>query len=167
MRAQRYKRGSVRFDKRRGTWNYLWYEAGKRRSKLIGSRQQYPTKAAAWRAVESIPKQPSKTPDTLAVRTLVEHYRQEKMPRRKDTRRSYEVWIRHYVLPKWGDRLLTDLQARPVELWLGSLSLAPKSRAHIRGVLSVLWDYAMWRGDVPTQRNPMELVTVMGASKRK
>jgi integrase len=24
----------------------------------------------------------------------------------------------------------------------------------------------MWRGDVPTQRNPMELVTVKGATKR-
>jgi len=24
----------------------------------------------------------------------------------------------------------------------------------------------MWRGDVPTQRNPMELVTIKGASKR-
>ena len=42
----------------------------------------------------------------------------------------------------------------------------PKSKAHIRGLLSVLWDYAMWRGDVPTQRNPMALVTVKGATKR-
>jgi integrase len=31
---------------------------------------------------------------------------------------------------------------------------------------SILWDYAMWRGDVPTQRNPMELVSIKGASKR-
>jgi integrase len=33
-------------------------------------------------------------------------------------------------------------------------------------LLHVLWDYAMWRGDVPTQRNPMELVTIKGATKR-
>src|SRR5262249_4655979 len=32
------------------------------------------------------------------VRTLVEQYRVEKEPTRKDTRRSYEVWMRHYVL---------------------------------------------------------------------
>jgi hypothetical protein len=32
MRAPRHKFGSVRFDKRRKTWNYLWYEDGKRRS---------------------------------------------------------------------------------------------------------------------------------------
>ena len=30
-----------------------------------------------------------------------------------------------------------------------------------------LWDYAMWRGDVPTQRNPMELVTIRGGTRRK
>jgi integrase len=59
-----------------------------------------------------------------------------------------------------------DVQARPVELWLKSLALATKSKVHIRGLLSVLWDYAMWRGEVPPQRNPMELVTIKGASKR-
>lgn len=48
-----------------------------------------------------------------------------------------------------------------------SLPLAPKSKAHIRGVIRILWDYAMWRGEVSTQRNPMELVTVRDASKRK
>ncbi|HLK33140.1 MAG TPA: site-specific integrase [Terriglobales bacterium] len=89
------------------------------------------------------------------------------MPRRADTRRSYEVWLNNHVLPTWGDRSLNDVQARPVELWLRALALAPKSKAHIRGVLSLLWDYAMWRGDVPVQRNPMELVTIRSATKRK
>jgi len=167
MRAQRHSRGSVRYDKRRKTWNYLWYDGPKRRSKLIGTKQEYPTKASAWKQVESFTKETRSESHTLTIRTLVEHYRKEKMPKRKDTRRSYDVWIRNHVLPKWGDCPLSELQARPVELWLGPLNLAPKSKAHIRGVLSVLWDYAMWRGDVPTQRNPMELVTVKGATKRK
>ena len=166
MRVQRYARGSVRFDKRRRTWNYLWYDGGKRRSKLIGSKQEFPSKAAAWKAVESEAKRRDIL-HVLTVGTLVAHYREEKMPRRKDTRRSYEVWMQNHILPKWGDCSLSALHARPVELWLESLHLAPKSKAHIRGILSVLWDYAMWRGDVPTQRNPMELVTVRGATKRK
>lgn len=51
-------------------------------------------------------------------------------------------------------------------LWLESLALAPKNKVHIRGTISILWDFAMWRGDVPTQRNPMELVTIKGATKR-
>ena len=33
-------------------------------------------------------------------------------------------------------------------------------------MLSILWDYAMWRGEVPTQRNPMELVMIKGSTKR-
>jgi hypothetical protein len=34
-RVQRHTTESVRFDKRRGTWGYLWYEVGKRRSRVI------------------------------------------------------------------------------------------------------------------------------------
>jgi integrase len=169
MRVQRHAIGSVRFDKRRGTWNYLFYDHGKRRSKLIGTKQQYPTKAGAWKAVDmevSKTINQKKPIHVMTVRTLVIHYREEKMPKRVDTRRSYEVWITNYILPQWGDCCLNDVQARPVEMWLRTLSLAPKSKAHIRGVLSILWDYAMWRGDVPTQRNPMELVTVKGGTKR-
>jgi integrase len=70
------------------------------------------------------------------------------------------------VVPRWGECELGELQARPVELWLHTLKLSPKSRVHIRALLHVLWDYAMWRGDMPTQRNPMELVTIRGATKR-
>jgi integrase len=40
-------------------------------------------------------------------------------------------------------------------MWLESLALSPKSKAHVRGVLSRVWDYAMWRDDIPSQRNPM------------
>lgn len=70
-------------------------------------------------------------------------------------------------MPRWGDSLITDVQARPVELWLQTLTLAPKSRAELRGLLRILWEFAMWRGDVPTQRNPMELVTVKDVTKRR
>jgi integrase len=54
-----------------------------------------------------------------------------------------------------------------VELGLESLSLAPKSKTHIRGVLRNLWDFAAWSGDVARdRRNPMGLVRIRGASKR-
>jgi integrase len=76
------------------------------------------------------------------------------------------MWLKNHILPRWGDRPITDLQARPVEMWLGTLELAPKSKAHIRGLLRSLWDYAQWCGDVSLQRNPMELVAVRNASKR-
>src|SRR5258708_4853931 len=84
LRAQRHTRGSVRFDRRRRTWNYLWYEAGKRRSRLIGTKQDYPTKAAAWRAVESMkPKTDTAQPNNApSVNNLFERYKIEKMPQR-------------------------------------------------------------------------------------
>jgi integrase len=169
MKRVRYQQGSVVLDKRRKVWNFLISEHGTRRTKKIGSIRDYPTKTAAWRAAENIKHaEPARRSHTApSVRQLIEQYRVEKMPRRKDTRRSYEVWIRNHILPKWGDCPLSDLEARPVELWLESLSLAPKSKAHIHGVIRILWDYAMWSGDVPRERNPMELVTVRGASKRK
>jgi integrase len=170
-RAARHKTGSVVFDKRRKTWSFLWWEDGKRRSKAIGTLRQYPTKASAWNLAKTFQdsqETPIKTAGSvLTVNRLVEQYRLEKMPTRIDTRRAYEVWLRNHILPRWGNDSLTNLQARPVELWLESLPLAPKSKAHIRGVLSILWDFAVWRGDVAMQRNPMELVTIKGATKRK
>jgi integrase len=59
------------------------------------------------------------------------------------------------------------LKARPVEQWLESLKLSPKSRSHVRGLLHKLWDFAMWSEVVPVQVNPMSLVTVRGSSKRQ
>lgn len=167
MRAERHKTGSLVFDKSRGTWRFLQWVDGKRKSQTIGTKQDFPTKTAAWKAVKPL------TEETIPVSTAVPTmkvmigcYRAEKMPLRASTRRGYDTWLENYILPRWGDSPITDTQARPVELWLQSLDLAPKSKLHIRGLLSVLWDYAMWRGDLPTQRNPMELVSVADASKR-
>jgi len=88
------------------------------------------------------------------------------MPERFSTRYGYEAWLKNHILPRWADYSFTDLQARPIELWLRSLPLSPKSRVHIRGVIHQLWEFAMWRGEVPPQRNPMSLVTIKGATKR-
>ena len=165
--------GSVTLDRRTKVWNFYWWESGKRRCKKVGTLAQYPTKTAAWQgakalrgdAVETKTTNTSK-PTAPAVSTLVEEYRAEKMPTRYSTRRSYECWLNGHILPRWGACPLTDLQARPVELWLTSLDLSPKSRAHVRGLVRMLWEFAMWNQSVPTQRNPIELVTVKGASKR-
>src|SRR5712692_10627944 len=127
-RAARFKTGSVVFDKRRKTWNFLWWEGTRRHSRLIGTLQQYPTKGAAqWAAQQFHQSMENPKPNVVAVptvNTLVEQYRVEKMPQRYSTRRSYEVWLKHYILPVWGARPLTDVQARSVELWLQSLELS-------------------------------------------
>jgi hypothetical protein len=160
----------VVLDKRIKTWNFFFWEQGQRRSRKIGAMSQYPTKASAWRAAkpmrDAIENQVSINNTTPTVNKLVEQYRAERMPKRVMTRQGYNTWLNHYIIPTWGNCSLQELQARPVDLWLQSLNLTPKRKVHIRGLVRVLWDFAMWRGDVPLQRNPMELVTIKGASKR-
>ncbi len=165
----RIKTGSVVQDKRDKVWRFYWWEDGKRKSKLLG---RFATKAAAWKTAKPLRDalESPRITTTLSVptvSTLVEQYKSEKMPERKDTKRTYQSWIRVHIQPKWGQSPITDVQARPVELWLESLQLAPKSRGHIRGILRSLWNFAMWKQAIPMQVNPMSLVTVKGASKRR
>jgi len=91
-RAARFKTGSVVFDKRRKTWNFLQWVDGKRRSQLIGTLQEFPTKGAAWRAAKAVvPSPTASVRNASAVSSLVEAYRQEKMPQRYSTRLAYEA----------------------------------------------------------------------------
>ena len=169
-RAARFAVGSVVYDRRRRTWHLYTYENGKRHSKLIGHKCDLPNRSAARKAAAEMhrPTEPATKaePEPPTVQELVAAYLQEKAPKRRDTKRSYQVWLRCHILPEWGDKQITDLQPRPVEMWLESRALSPKSKTHIRGVLSRVWDYAMWRGAVPSQRNPMSLVDIRGATKR-
>jgi integrase len=164
--SSRHKNGSVVQDRRDGVFRFYWWDDGKRKSKVLG---RFPTKAAAWKAAKPLPDDLEKPPhlSVPTVSTLVEQYSKEKMPKRKDTSRTYQSWIRLYVLPKWGAGPITDVQARTVEMWLESLNLAPKSRGHIRGILSSLWNFAMWNQSIPMQVNPISLVTVKDVSKRR
>jgi len=135
-RAQRYKRGSLVFDRRRKTWNFLEWVNGKRRTRRIGTLQQYPTKGAAQRAAYITQSREIPQPkQSVSMSELIARYQTERMPTRKDTRRSYEVWIENHIRPKWGKFDLSALEPRPVQLWLESLALAPKRKAHIRSLL--------------------------------
>jgi integrase len=166
-RESRSTTGSVVKDRRSQTWQFFWWADGRRHSKTLG---RFPTKTAAWNAAQELrvpPPQPKPSSSVPTVAALVDQYRKEKMPKRFSTRRGYESYLSHRIVPRWGTEPITDVQARPVELWLQSLELAPKTKAEIRGLLRIVWEFAMWRGDLPTQRNPMELVTVKGASKRR
>jgi integrase len=165
MRAQRHTVGCVRFDKRRGTWNYLFYDHGKRRSQRIGTKKDYPTKAAAWKGVLPVHTMPQKT-NGETVTDVSTRYQAERMPTRLCTARVYRSFLDNHILPKWGDTLIRDVQPRPVELWLRELPLAPKSKTHVRSLLHSLVDFAMWAGILEVARNPISLVVNKGATKR-
>jgi integrase len=168
MRVQRHASGSVRYDKRRKTWNYLWYDGPTRRSKRIGTKQEFPTKAAAWKEVESL-EILAKPPDGDkgdTVRSVVARYEAERMPSRQSTVRVYRSFLNNHVLPKWADTRIQDVQPRPVELWLRELPLSPKSKTHVRSLMHGLVEFAMWSGLLDISRNPVSLVRNIGATRK-
>ena len=166
-RAQRHTTGSVRYDKRRKTWNYLWYDGPTRRSKRIGTKQEYPTKAAAWKAVDNIePEQLKATEDGETVRSVVAQYEAERMPSRRSTARVYRSFLQNHILPKWGDTGIRAVQPRAVELWLRDLTLSPKSKTHVRSLMHGVVEYAMYAGLLEIGRNPISLVQNKGAMRK-
>ena len=65
-----------------------------------------------------------------------------------------------------GELLITKLQISPCRVVAEVVVPFPKEHGPCSGLIRQLRDYAMWRGDVPTGRNWMELVTIKGATKR-
>ena len=166
MRVQRHASGTVRYDKRRRTWNYLWYDGATRRSKRIGTKTEFPTKAAAWKVVDRLEVQQTKPQNGDTVRDVITRYEAERMPSRPSTARVYRCFLKNHVLPKWGDTLIQDVQPRPVELWLRELPLSPKSKTHVRSLMHMLVEFAMWAGMLNISRNPVSLVRNVGATRK-
>jgi integrase len=153
----------------RGTWVFFPVIDGKRTTRKLGNLNELNQQEADARALEmlrSLKLHVERSAPTVSL--VVEQYRIEKMSKlRHSTRRVTELWIKKHILPQWGGQLITGLQPRPVELWLESLPLAPKTRGHLRELLHRLVDYAMWCGSIPVGTNPISLVTVRGSSKRR
>lgn len=166
MRVQRHKRGSVRFDKRRKTWNYQWYESGQHRSKLIGRKQEYASKAAAWKAADRMQLGLQKEPSGGLVKDVVARYEAERMPARHSTARVYRSFLNNHILPGWGSGPVEAMQPRPVELWLRDLPVSPKSKTHVRSLMHGIVEFAMWAGLLSISRNPISLVQNKGATRR-
>jgi hypothetical protein len=83
MKRAREHHGSVVFNRRSRTWHFLWLERGKRRSKVIGTLTDFPTRASAWREAETLKfalEEPNEK--SSSVKQLIENYKQEKMPQR-------------------------------------------------------------------------------------
>jgi integrase len=131
---------------------------------------KFATKSAALQAAEPVRTRINGTreEEKPLVAALWKMYEHEKMPRKQATCLAYSCWMRNHILPRWGETPITGLQPRVVDLWLKGLTLAPKSRVHIRCLLSQLYDYARWAGIVPlTERNPISLVRIEHATRRR
>lgn len=170
----RYQHGTVEFHEKTGKYYLRYRDADRRRrSVFLGTINELSTAAKIKRAVDAMRVKvnaelgaPRKNGMTMA--ELIEKYRAERMPKRRSTARGYNSKLKNHIIPRWGNTLVSEMMtsAYPVEQWLKSFDGSPKSKVHLRGILSVLLDYAMLVAVVPIGRNPMELVRIEDASKR-
>jgi integrase len=116
--------------------------------------------------VERLELQQAAEPKGETVRSIAAKYEAERMPSRKSTARVYRSYLNNHVLPSWGEKAIDALQPRPVELWLRTLPLSPKSKTHVRSLMHGLVEFSMWAGLLEVTRNPMSLVKNSGATRK-
>jgi hypothetical protein len=90
----------------------------------------------------------------------------EELPARHSTASRYRCWLRNHIEPKWRNFPIQNIKPLLVEDWLKKLDLAPKSKAHLKTLMHVLFNAAMRWELIPYQHNSMSLVRVKDSSKR-
>jgi integrase len=166
MTRAKYQHGSIRREKRKqgpAVWTLRWRESKPdgnitRRKEIIGTVEQFRTKADAWKSCEhlrSTLNREARTPRTLA--ELVTHYAEKELPNKTPyTAEVYRGYISKWLLPTWGTLSLSDVKTVAFESWLGTLKLSNGSRAKVRNILSAIYSHGMrWEF---TDRNPITLV---------
>jgi hypothetical protein len=79
------------------------------------------------------------------------------------TASGYVSYLRKHIRPRWGSTLVAEMDPLEIQEWLRTLVLAPKTRGHIKNLMSLLFDRArLWKLGTD---NPMGLVKVKGISK--
>ena len=161
----RYQQGSLIREERKvgpDVWIFRWREQtpeGRvKRKVVVGTVEQYRSKAAAQKAAEALRANINKEtwmPST--VEQLVTHYTKRELPSKAHTTRAvYGSYIRTWVVPHWGVRSVSDVKTVAVEEWLKGLPLANGSKAKVRNVMHALFNHAMrheW-----AEKNPITLV---------
>ena len=171
---ERYQNCSIKREARKhgaAVWTLRWRETNAhghavRRKEIIGTVEEYPTKASAQKACEfrrlTINRE-TRTPRTIE--ELVTHYTEKELPNKGPyTQEVYEGYISKWITPKWGACSLSDVRTVAVESWLGTLALANGSRAKVRNIFSAMYAHAMrWEF---FDRNPITLVRQTAKRRR-
>jgi integrase len=170
MSIARYQDGSiVRVRRAKGpdVWVYRFRSAAdadgnrKHYSRILGSVKDYPKKADAKRAAENLRVEinaAEQKAGRMTVRDAWGHFQlyelhNPNVGRTPSTIAGYLDYFKSWILPHWGDTALDDVRAVKMESWLGSLDLAPASKAKIRNLLSSLFSHCI-RHELYTGSNP-------------
>jgi integrase len=164
MSRRRYQSGCLYREKRKAgpdVWAFRHRDGQSNRKEIIGTVEQLPSRKAAMQACELRRANINRniaTPRTMA--DLVQHYRQKEMSEDSSksfsTRTAYDVYLRNWIVPAWGEHSLSNVRTVAVEDWLRTLPLANGSRAKIRNLMSTVFNHAMryeW-----VEKNPIRLV---------
>jgi site-specific recombinase XerD len=111
--------------------------------------------------VEINKNNPRLQPHLLTLSQLIKHYQcRELAPdnpwKSYSTKTAYSIYLKRWIVPKWGECQLREIKPINVELWLRQLPLARASCAKIRNIMSVLFNHAR-RYDL-FGHNPIQLV---------
>jgi len=181
MRRRTYQNGSLERSARKygpDVWIYRWRErlangTTVRRGETVGSVEQFPTRAQALKASQSLRIAANVELPQRALSTfgdLTTRYEAEELPERHSTRLAYLSYLGQHIKPKWSGYPLAKLTAAgaalAIEQWLKDLPLAPKTKGNIRNTMAVIFNCGMRWGVVPPGCNPMALVRVKGVSRR-
>ena len=156
--AQRYQNGHLRLAKRKSgpnVWEFLWRERGpdgrqRQRTLTVGNLQKLPTHREAMNQIHMLRMNINRaiaTTTLLTFQALVDHYCQTELladNKTDKTRKTYLVYLRKWILPKWGPAYLHLIKPISVEQWLRSLDgLSDGSKAKIRNIMSAVFSHAI------------------------
>src|SRR6516162_1671937 len=170
-RRSRYQQGSVFLDRRRNIWYFRWYDdAGVRRTAKLGTASEIPTKAKALRMAEGLRITANAGSDNKPEVTFEGAARayigSDRIPQRTTTNKGYRNYLERYAIPQFGGVPLPEVKPKDVTRWFAGLPLAAKTKAHIKSVMRQVFEFAMLEELFERQRNPMDLVRVVGATSR-
>ena len=158
-------------------WEFRYYEdaatGGRARKALfIGTTDMYKTEAQARKAVEAIllklnAEKPMHHLGTVTFGGLCDRYIAEELPERYSTRKSYLSNINQHIKPRWGEYLIGAIRPMAVEGWFKEMDKSPKTKAHIRSVMHVIFECAARWELFNERRNPIEMVRVKDSTKRR
>jgi integrase len=178
LRRNRYQFGTVERRKRKtgpDVWTLRLYvrnsDGSSRYSNhRLGTLEELPTAVDAERKAEAVRMEVNQAcAPAITFGGLIERYKLDKLPERYSTRSSYLSLLNVHLAPRWGEYTLKQIGSAPyeVEQWFRDLSLAPKTKGHIKSVMFRLFECAMKWGLFPLGRNPIELVEIRNVSKRR
>jgi len=170
-RRQRYQQGTVFLDRRRGIWYFKWYEGATRRTARLGTLAEIPTKTKALHIAEghrltANAGVPTAAPVTFEAAARA-YIASDRFPQRHTTNKSYRNYLERYAIQQFGSLAIGEVKPLLVDRWLKQLTIAPKTRAHIKSVMRQVFEYAMLAELFDMRRNPMDFVRVVGATMRE